>query len=227
MAVDPTTGARTDQEDAAARAAEATAVADWRLQTFALYARVREEAATDPAAAHRTWCRRRNHLFRTHPASALNQAAKASFSGLAVSAYDPDFRFRCGLTTAGAGQEMAVRTGTDGTVPFVRLGTFEVPSLGPLAAWQLRGYGGGIFLPFRDTTAGKPDGSYGGGRYLLDTIKGAHLGADRNTFVLDFNFAYNPSCAYDEAWACPLPGKDNRLPVDVPVGELYLPSQET
>ena len=216
-------GAQPGQVVAAARAAEALAVADWRLQTFALYAEVREAAAADPAAAHRIWCRRRNELFRTHPASALSADGKETFSGLAVAAYDPDFRFRCVLSTAGAGQEMAVPTGTDGTVPFVRLGTFEVPGLGSLAAWQLRSYGGGIFLPFRDTTAGKPGGSYGGGRYLLDTIKGAHLGATGDAFVLDFNFAYNPSCAYDEAWACPLPGKDNRLAVDVPAGERYLP----
>ena len=68
---------------------------------------------------------------------------------------------------------------------------------------------------------GKPGGTYGGGRYLVDTIKGADLGSDAagGTIVLDFNFAYNPSCAYDPAWACPLATRGNVLPAPVPVGE--------
>ena len=91
--------------------------------------------------------------------------------------------------------------------------------------WRLASYAGGIFLPVRDGLAGKPGGTYGGGRYLLDTVKGADLGAGRrttgrNSLILDFNFAYNPSCAYDPAWACPLPQAGNRLSVPVPVGEL-------
>jgi uncharacterized protein (DUF1684 family) len=80
-------------------------------------------------------------------------------------------------------------------------------------------------VPFRDATAGQPGGSYGAGRYLLDTIKGAFHGVRGSgpdaEFILDFNFAYNPSCAYNEAWACPLAGPANRLAVDIPVGELY------
>ena len=54
---------------------------------------------------------------------------------------------------------------------------------------------------------------------LLDTIKGADLGADGGRLVLDFNFAYNPSCAYDARWACPLSPPANRLPVAVEAGE--------
>jgi uncharacterized protein (DUF1684 family) len=118
-----------------------------------------------------------------------------------------------------------VDTGTDGVVRFIRLGTFDLPEMGQLAVWKLHGYGGGIFVPFRDATAGQPGGTYGAGRYLLDTIKGAFHGVQGTgpgaTFVLDFNFAYNPSCAYNEAWACPLPGPSNRLAVEIPVGELY------
>lgn len=118
---------------------------------------------------------------------------------------------------------MDVATGTDGVVPFRRLGTLTLPGLGRLALWKLASYGGGLFLPLRDGTAGRPGGTYGGGRYVLDTVKGAHLGEGRTpgSLVVDLNFAYNPSCAYDEAWACPLPGPDNRLTDDVPVGELY------
>jgi hypothetical protein len=120
---------------------------------------------------------------------------------------------------------MDVETGTDGIVPFELLGTVRVPFAGSLDVWRLASYGGGLFVPVKDALAGRPGGTYGGGRYLIDTIKGADLGADASdgdaTLVLDFNFAYNPSCAYDPAWACPLAQAGNTLAVEVPVGERY------
>jgi hypothetical protein len=210
--------------DEAVPALPAHQVADWRVRTYALYAAVR--AAATPAEGHALWCRERDRMFGAHPASAIVHSERAAFRGLRVAPYDPAFRFELPLLPDGAGTVRNVQTGTDGVVPFVRLGTFDVPQLGALAAWRHAGYGGGIFVPFRDSTSGRADGSYGAGRYLLDTIKGAFLGvreADDGTplYLLDFNFAYNPSCAYDEAWACPLPGPENRLAADVPVGELY------
>ncbi|KHL00514.1 DUF1684 domain-containing protein [Sinomonas humi] len=199
-------------------------IADWRLRVFDLYRRVR--AAESPRAGHELWCRERDLLFGTHPASAVVGAERTAFRGLRTAPYDAGYRFELPLLPEGVGQERSVQTGTDGVVPFVRLGTFDVPGLGPLAAWRHAGYGGGVFVPFRDSTAGREGGTYGAGRYLLDTIKGAYLGARADddgvpVYVLDFNFAYNPSCAYNEAWACPLPGPENRLAIDVPVGELY------
>ncbi|GAA2850722.1 DUF1684 domain-containing protein [Paenarthrobacter ilicis] len=212
-------------EASAGSAMSAVDIADWRLKTFALYDKVRQLAATSPFDAHIYWRQERDLMFATHPASALTPELKASFSGLSTPDYDPAFRFHAVLSPEGAGQEMNVQTGTDGVVPFVRIGTFDLKNLGSLAVWKLRSYGGGIFVPFRDTTAGKNGGSYGAGRYLLDTIKGSFHGtresAEGKEFILDFNFAYNPSCAYNEAWACPLAGPDNRLGVPVPVGELY------
>lgn len=200
-------------------------IADWRLRTFALYDNVRRISADNPSEAHSYWRHQRDLMFATHPASALTAADKARFSGLKTADYDPIYRFHVPLTYEGAGREMSVDTGTDGVVHFVRLGTFDLPEMGQLAVWKIHGYGGGIFVPFRDATAGQAGGSYGAGRYLLDTIKGAFHGVSGSgpdaTFVLDFNFAYNPSCAYNEAWACPLPGPSNRLAVDIPVGELY------
>jgi uncharacterized protein (DUF1684 family) len=200
-------------------------IADWRLRTFALYDTVRKIAADSPEEAHAYWRQERDRMFGTHAASALTAEAKASFYGLKTADYDPIYRFYVPLTKEGAGREMTVETGTDGLVRFVRLGTFDLPEMGQLAVWKLMGYGGGIFVPFRDATAGKPGGSYGAGRYLLDTIKGAFHGVRGSgpdaEYVLDFNFAYNPSCAYNEAWACPLAGPANRLAVEIPVGELY------
>ena len=75
------------------------------------------------------------------------------------------------------------------------------------------------FLPVKDASAGRPGGTYGGGRYLLDTVKGADLGGQDGRLVLDFNFAYNPSCAYDPRWTCPLPPRQSRLGIAVTVGE--------
>jgi uncharacterized protein (DUF1684 family) len=93
--------------------------------------------------------------------------------------------------------------------------------VGDLDVWWLGSYGGGVFLPVRDGLAGTE--TYGGGRYLLDTVKGADLGGDarHGELVVDLNFAYNPSCAYDPAWVCPLAPAGNRLPGPVRAGELY------
>ena len=63
--------------------------------------------------------------------------------------------------------------------------------------------------------------TYGAGRYLLDTVKGADLGIDGPRLVLDFNFAYNPSCAYDPRFVCPLAPPPNRLAVPIEAGERY------
>ena len=74
-----------------------------------------------------------------------------------------------------------------------------------------------MFLPFADATGGTE--TFAGGRYLLDTIKGADLGRAGERILLDFNFAYNPSCAYSERWTCPLPPPSNRLSEAVRAGE--------
>src|SRR4029077_20655991 len=79
--------------------------------------------------------------------------------------------------------------------------TFDLPTgSGSLGLYWIAGYGGGVFLPFRDATCGKS--SYGGGRYLYDTIKGADLGAGLDEILLDFNYAYHPSCFYNPRWVC-------------------------
>jgi uncharacterized protein (DUF1684 family) len=81
----------------------------------------------------------------------------------------------------------------------------------------VQGYGGGLFLPFKDQT--NRTETFGGGRYLYDTIKGADLGANEQEMLLDFNFAYNPSCAYNTQWVCPLAPQENTLNCAVIAGE--------
>ena len=191
-------------------------IMDWRRRVFALYAEVR--AAADPAVGHEGWRRTRDALFATHPASPLPAEDRASFAGLPVPPYDPTWRFEVEVVEAEPAR-IELDTGTDGTVPFERLGIADVPGVGPLDVWRLASYGGGLFVPVKDASAGREGGTYGGGRYLVDTVKGADLGAHDRTLVLDFNFAYNPSCAYDPAWAGPLAQPGNTVGVVIPVGE--------
>ncbi len=195
-------------------------VADWRRRVFALYAEVR--ASTDLFAAHDLWRRERDRLFAEHPSSPLLPDDRAVFTGLPVTPYDPSWRFEVEVRPADA-RHLDFATGTDGVVPFDLVGIVDVPGVGSLDVWKLGSYGGGIFLPVKDALAGCPGGTYGGGRYLLDTIKGADLGSGSapDSLVLDFNFAYNPSCAYDPEWACPLAQAGNTVAVEIPVGERY------
>ncbi len=196
-------------------------VADWRRRVFALYDAVRE--SDSPEDAHELWRIERDDLMLHHPATPLLSGDRVMFEGLPIASYDPEWRFEVPIRPAEPGG-FEFATGTDGVVPFERIGVVEVPDVGALDVWRLTTYGGGLFIPVRDALAGRPGGTYGGGRYLVDTIKGADLGSDASagTLVLDFNFAYNPSCAYDPAWACPLAQPGNVLPVPVPVGEMYV-----
>ncbi|WP_213815858.1 DUF1684 domain-containing protein [Glaciihabitans sp. dw_435] len=195
-------------------------VADWRRRVFAMYEAVRAEK--DLYAAHDLWRRTRDELFASHPSTPLLPEDIADFTGLPTRPYDPAWRFEVELTPAEPAH-FDFETGTDGIVPFERIGIAEVPGVGSLDVWRLTTYGGGIFIPVKDALSRVPGGTYGGGRYLVDSIKGANLNEDGtpNTLVLDFNFAYNPSCAYDPEWACPLAQPGNTVAVEIPVGERY------
>ena len=196
-------------------AGQAMRVLDWRRQVAALYAEVRDHA--DPAVAHARWRAGRDHLLRTHSESPVPLESRSAYPGAPVAPYDPSFRFEARVDVDVAPRTLEVVTGTDGTVVFDRVGVAALDGLGTLDVWWLRQYGGGLFVPVRDTLAGTR--TYGGGRYLLDTCKGADLGSVGGRLVLDCNFAYNPSCAYDPMWACPLAPAGNALDVPLPVGE--------
>ncbi len=208
-----------------AGAVRALSLLDWRRRVADLYRQVRVTAAqggaSGPREAHRIWREGRDVLLARHPQSPVPPDRREGFAGAPVAPYDPGLRFDVeldtGEVTAGEPRRWEVATGTDGTVPFTLLGVAHLPGLGDLDVWWLASYGGGVFLPVRDAS---PD-TYGGGRYLLDTVKGADLGgdADAGRLVVDLNFAYNPSCAYDPAWACPLAPPGNTVAVELPGGE--------
>ena len=148
---------------------------DWKRRVFGLYAAVRAMA---PESGWELWRETRDELFRTHPQSPLPPERRASFAGLEYWPYDPQARVLAELEDVEAPPQPIATSGTEPILfrPFARA-SFELRGE-PLAlevAW-LAGYGGGAFLCFRDATSGRE--SYGGGRYLLDTVKGADLGEE-------------------------------------------------
>jgi uncharacterized protein (DUF1684 family) len=185
-------------------------VASWRREVHALYAAVRAER--DPATAHQLWVQRRTELFDTHPASPRRPGQR-----LRHAAYDPAYRFTVPVKPADLAR-WELTSGNDGVVPFAGIGTVALGDLGEVAVWWLDSYGGGVFLPLRDGTAGRQ--TYGAGRYVLDTVKGSDLGRVGDAWVVDLNFAYNPSCVFDHRWVCPLAPPANRVEAPAPVGEL-------
>ena len=185
---------------------------DWRRRVHALYDGVRAEL--HPDVAHAGWAAVRDQLFAEHPQSPVE---RETFRGLTVPDHDPAWRAMVRLEPAEP-LRIEVPTATDGVVPWERVGVLRTP-WGPLNAWWLDSYGGGLWVPVRD--AGSGSLSYGGGRYLYDTVKGADLGTTEDgELVVDLNYLYAPSCAHDPRWSCPLPPPGNVLDVVVPVGEL-------
>jgi uncharacterized protein (DUF1684 family) len=192
---------------------------DWKRRVFALYASVRAEA--DPARAWTSWVAARDRLFGEHPQTPLTEAGRDGFDGLEYFDYDPAARV-IGTVEAADGSLEQLPSSGRAPIGFQRIGrvTFTLGgSDESVGLYWLDAYGGGLFLPFTDTTGGTE--TYGGGRYLLDTVKGSDLGSTPEGLVLDFNFSYNPSCSYDPGWACPLAPAENRLTIDVRAGELH------
>jgi uncharacterized protein len=200
-------------------------LADWRRQIAALYADVRSMATSDPAIALAHWRAVRERLFREHPQSPLPLDARRTFRASHFE-HDPALRFDVVIEPSptpapGALALELPNSGTD-TLSFSRIGRIAIPfpeGGRSLSVFWMAGYAGGLFIPFRDATNGHE--TYAGGRYLLDTAKGADLGGDpeRGTLTVDFNFATQPSCAFDPRWACPLAPPENRLDIAVRAGE--------
>ncbi|MGI9424667.1 MAG: DUF1684 domain-containing protein [Hyphomicrobiaceae bacterium] len=194
-------------------------LADWRRRVAELYAAVR--AHDEPASAWRLWREERDRLFACHPQSPLSHEQRGSFAALEYYPYDPNYRFEVDIAPCDV-PPVKVAVGRDGTLRLVPSG--QTRGLadrlgGELIVYWMAGYGGGLFLPFTDATSGAL--TYGGGRYVLDGIKGADLGMseDGRRLILDFNFSYYPSCVHNNEWVCPLAPAGNRLPLAVTAGQ--------
>jgi uncharacterized protein (DUF1684 family) len=188
---------------------------DWRRHVSELFAQLRSRI---PDADTLAWFRaEKDTLFRTHPQSPIPASDRATFEGLQYWPFDPALR-----VTARFVARQRERAGEGDEFSFSRIADLHFDLLSTphsLAALWIEGYAGGLFVPFRDATSGRE--TYGAGRYLLDTIKSADLGSDlaRGTVILDFNYAYHPSCAYDPRWVCPLAPPDSRLAIPIRAGE--------
>jgi hypothetical protein len=168
-----------------------------------------------------SWTRDRDELFVSHPQSPIED--RVVFAGLTYFPYDEAWR-TVGQFSPVEDEATLLESSSAGTAQFFRAGVveFEVKGhSGSLEILWLDAYGGGLFLPFRDASNGHT--TYGGGRYLLDTVKGADLGHEGDSIVLDFNYSYHPSCVHSSRWSCPLAPPSNILDFAVEAGERLLP----
>lgn len=159
------------------------------------------------------WRQERDRLLAAHPQSAIVQSGIRDFTGMPFFDHDPTWRLD------GRWEPLPPQSWGDFSLIGRLLFRHDETDLA-LDAYWLDAYGGGLFVPFGDETNG--DSTYAGGRYLLDTAKGADLGVHGESVVLDFNGAYHPSCVFDDRWECPLTPPANRLPVRVEAGERLL-----
>jgi uncharacterized protein (DUF1684 family) len=195
------------------------ALAYWRRATAEMYALVRHNE--DPLLAWQQLINQRYHLFKNHAQSPLDPNQRISFQHLSYYPYEPAFRVIGYLDYAAEEVELVIDLANDTLLHLRRVAAihFELPgqTAARLSLFWVQGYGGGLFLPFKDQS--NLTETYGGGRYLYDTIKGADLGVKEAEIMLDFIFAYNPSCAYDARWVCPLAPQENSLGMAITAGE--------
>jgi uncharacterized protein (DUF1684 family) len=192
-------------------------LADWRRRVAELYADIRADA--DPERAHAHWRQVRDELLGKHPQSPAPPGDIIRSTGVPYWPYDPALRFELPVLPAASGARLELPTDGDRMTALRLIGRIELPSPvdGAVDVWSLQQYASGLFLPLRDGTAGQS--SYGGGRYLLDTAKGADLGGGPGTLVIDLNFLYHPSCRYNPDWQCPLVPEGNIIEAPVLAGE--------
>lgn len=201
---------------------------DYRCRVAAMY-RERTEtylAGEDAETVLQHFREARNDLCATHPQSALDEEQQRDFHGLPYFPYNPMLVFLVDIDTNVEPTRQSITMNADEVMTMTTVGRVHFAVDGQtvtLTLYWLDIYGGGLFLPFRDATC--PAESYGGGRYLFDTIKGSEPvpvpGVSRwQRLLLDFNYAYNPSCAYNSRWVCPLAPSENRLHVPIRAGEM-------
>ena len=191
-------------------------LADYRRRVEELYASVRARGGRE---GWELWRATRDELAGRHSQGVVPAADREVFTGFDYYAYDPAL-CTLGELVGTESRSVGAPRSAGGEMAFFAIGTLHFELRGETHSLELMwldAYGGGLFLPFRDATCGET--TYGGGRYLLDGAKGADLGAHGDRLILDFNFAYHPSCAHDPQWSCPLAPPGNRLDIAIEGGE--------
>ena len=157
----------------------------------------------------------KDEFFQRHPQSPLTPEQRQGFVGLQYFPENEDLRLEVQVEPAQDGEPMEMQTSTGGVQTYVRHGTFRFEVDGKEAVLTIFRNEHGYFLPFVDSLAGKE--TYPAGRYLEpEALPGGR-------FFVDFNLAYNPYCAYNEMWSCPITPPENRLKVPVRAGEKLFP----
>ncbi len=190
---------------------------DFRRRVDDIYRQTRDSGISE--SSWNRWRDRRDTLFRTHPQSPIPAYERAMFTALPFPPYDAAWNLSAEFDRLEP-VTIGVAHSAEGSTPMTRFARVSIDSpQGPLTldVYWMNVYGGGVFIPFRDTTNGTL--TYGGGRSLLDPAKSADLGDRGGDVVLAFNFAYHPSCTHDPRWSCPLAPEGNTLDFAVPVGE--------
>ncbi len=153
----------------------------------------------------------KDDFFASHPQSPLTREQKRDFHGLKYFSENTDLRLEVKAEEFPVKERIEMQTSTGDVQIYFRHSRFKFQVEGQDAELTIYEGENGFFLPFVDSLAGKE--TYGAGRYLEpEPLPGGR-------FFIDFNMAYNPYCAYNEQWSCPLTPLENRLKVPIRAGE--------
>ncbi len=158
-----------------------------------------------------TFRAQKDDFFTHHPQSPLTREQKKTFKGLNYFPENPGLRLEVSPEPFPERQEIEMQTSTGDVQHYIKWGKFHFKVDGQGAALTIYANEDGYFLPFVDALAGKE--TYPAGRYLEPEEQPG------GKFMIDFNLAYNPYCAYNERWSCPLTPFENRVKVPIRAGE--------
>ena len=153
----------------------------------------------------------KDEFYASHPQSPLTHEQKREFKGLKYFPQNSALRLEVLVEVFSTQETVSIQTTGGEPRSYRRFGRFKFEVDGQAAELTLYSNQDGFFLPFVDSLAGKE--TYPAGRYLE-----VEQSADGN-FMVDFNLAYNPYCAYNDTWSCPLTPAENHLKVAIRAGE--------
>jgi uncharacterized protein len=153
----------------------------------------------------------KDELFSSDPDSPLTYEQKRDFAGLKYFPPNPKLRLEMALQEFPSKDPIAIQTTTGSVQHYRRFGKITVEAEGQIAELTVYKNDRSYFLPFVDSLSGKE--TYPAGRYLEPkAIRGGR-------FIVDFNYAYNPYCAYNEIWSCPITPFENHIKIPIRAGE--------
>lgn len=155
----------------------------------------------------------KDEFFKTDRQSPVDFSEQKNFTGLKYYPENPSLRFDLAIEKAKTQERIIMATSTGDEQDYIHIGQIRFTVKGQEASLQVyvSTAGGDYFIPFVDATA--PAETYGAGRYL----EPHDLGGGK--LHVDFNLAYNPYCAYNDRWSCPIPPRANRIAVRIEAGE--------